>query len=69
MRMRRSAGRALTRQGDRTIRRVLKVVVAVATFLATFAVLMEIFDTRRGIEGEGAVRPSEASAPEGLGDL
>jgi hypothetical protein len=57
--------RALTRQRDRTIRGVLKVVVALATFLATFAVLMEIFDTRRGTtEGGGRPGVEEASAPE-----
>jgi hypothetical protein len=71
-RTRRNAERAFTRQGDRTIRGVLKVVVAVATFLATFAALMEIFDTRRGTteeRGAGRSGAEEASAPEDSGGI
>jgi hypothetical protein len=36
----------LTRQGDKRIRCILKVVLATATFLATFALLMDLFDTQ-----------------------
>jgi hypothetical protein len=58
--------RSVTRQTDRRIRCVLKVVVGVATFLAAFALLMELFDTRGHREGD---RSSVAKQRPGEGAL
>jgi hypothetical protein len=53
----------LTRQGDRRIRCILKTILATATFLATFALLMDLCDTQTDPEGGSPdmKRPEERS--------
>jgi hypothetical protein len=56
------ASQAAAHQGDRTARRVAKVVVAVVAGIAVFALLLALFDTRNAAREPPAIGAIDAPA-------